>query len=517
MNISEYAKQYDKSADVFINNLNNFLCKLKEGEKDIKIQDITEDLIENLNQLSLNNISDNEKNKELVKLLNEVSDTIKYKIKLVDKIIKIIKESYNNITIEELTCDEKILYYDCKNSNNNNNINNKNKKGAGQNENEKFYNEWTELKRVIINTKRKYNDILNEFSLYKKSIFSNKNILEQNSLYIHNIIENSPNEEYNEKEEINNDMKLIIHKIENNKNYLYQIINHYHDKINNNQFNINYKQCENAIPNLTKIKLKLSQNTNIQNELDEKINDMKTNYLLLKTLPSNYESYTKYISQVMLEQKNKILEDKMKLIFGEKFDVNNLYNEEAKPEIIWDEKIIPKLTAEIMILRENKTNLENDLNALNLAFNLALQGNPSINDSQLIILFRIKEENKLLKKELKKIKEKNNALQERIKKIIDENIKDKNYKKDEMYDNNYTININNTENNCVGLKGNNYMHTLGDCSLSEIKENNIINNKGLIKQKNIFTETKDNSILNDISNGFTPQKTRKKNMSVEKK
>ena len=312
-------------------------------------------------------------------------------------------------------------------------------------------------------------------------------------------------------------MKLIIHKIENNKNYLYQIINHHHDKINSNQFNINYKQCENAIPNLTKIKLKLSQNTNIQNELDEKINDMKTNYLLLKTLPSNYESYTKYISQVMLEQKNKILEDKMKLIFGDKFDVNNLYNEEAKPEIIWDEKVIPKLTAEIMILRENKTNLENDLNALNLAFNLALQGNPSINDSQLIILFRIKEENKLLKKELKKIKEKNNALQERIKKIIDENIKDKNYKKDEMYDNNYTININNTENNCVGFKGNNYMHTLGDCSLSEIKENNIINNKGLIKQKNIFTETKDNSILNDISNGFTPQKTRKKNMSVEKK
>ena len=513
MNISEYAKQYNKSADVIINNLNNFLSKLKEGEKDIKIQDITEDLIEDLNQLSLNNISYNEKNKELVKILNEVSDTIKYKIKLVDKIIKIINESYNNITIEELTCDEKILYYECKKSNDN--INNKNKKGAGQNESERFYNEWTELKRVIINTKRKYNDILNEYSLYKKYIFSNKNLLEQNSLYIHNIIENSSNDENNEKEEISNDMKLIIHKIENSKNYLYQIINHHNDAINSNQFNINYKQCENAIPNLIKIKTRLSQNANIQNELDEKINDMKTNYLLLKTLPSNYESYTKYISQSLLEQKNKILEDKMKLIFGEKFNVNNLYNE-TKPEIIWDEKVIPKLTAEIMILRENKTNLENDLNALNLAFNLALQGNPSINDSQLIILFRIKEENKLLKKELKKIKEKNNALQEKIKKIIDENIKDKNNKKDEIYDNNYTININNTENNCVGFKGNNYM-TLGDCSLSEIKENNIISNKGLIKQKNIFTESKDSSILNDISNGFTPKKTKKKHMSVEKK
>ena len=59
--------------------------------------------------------------------------------------------------------------------------------------------------------------------------------------------------------------------------------------------------------------------------------------------------------------------------------------------------------------------------------------------------------------------------------------------------------------------------TLGDCSLSEIKENNIISNKGLIKQKNVFTESKDSSILNDISNGFTPKKTKKKHMSVEKK
>ena len=33
------------------------------------------------------------------------------------------------------------------------NINNKRKNWS-----ERFYNEWTELKRVIINTKRKYND-----------------------------------------------------------------------------------------------------------------------------------------------------------------------------------------------------------------------------------------------------------------------------------------------------------------------------------------------------------------------
>ena len=508
-NISEYTKQYQNSTDTFINNLNKLLQKLKEEENVIKISDITGDLIEDLNQLSLNNISNNEKNKELIKLLNEVNNTIKYKIKLVDNIFKIIYESYNNIILEELACDEKILYYECKNMNNN--INNKNKKvpsGISQNENEKFFNEWTDLKKVIINTKKKYNDILNEFSSYKKSIYSNKNILEQNSLYIHNIMENSQDEKINENKEINNDIKLILNKIENNKNSLYQIINHHNDNINNNQYNNDYKQCVITIPNLSKMKKKISENTKIKDDLDKELNDLKTNYLLLKTLPSNYENYTKYLSQAILEQKNKILEDKMKLIFGIKFNFNNLYNS-TKPEVIWDEKTIPKLMSEIMILKENKNNLENDLNALNLAFNLALQGNPTLNDSQLVILFKIKEENKLLKIELKKIKEKNNFLQEKIKKIVDENVKDKDKinKKDEIFENNYSMTINNTNE-----KNNN----IGDFSLSEIKENNISNKKG-VKQKNNYIESKDNSILNDISNGFTPQKTRRKNTSTDKK
>ena len=293
--------------------------------------------------------------------------------------------------------------------------------------------------------------------------------------------------------------------------------------MNNNKLNNNYKLCENSIPNLSKIKNKINENNILKDDLEQKINEMKTNYLLLKTLPSNYELYTKYLSQAILEQKNKILEDKMKIIFGENFDLNNIYNPEIKPEIIWDQKDIPKITSEIMILRENKNNLENDLNALNLAFNLALQGNPSINDSQLVILFKIKEENKLLKKELKKIKEKNNNLQERIKNIINENIKDKNNNKKEidLNDNyyNYTVNtVNTAENNYINNKGNaNYMHTLGDYSLSEIKGNNTSNIKGGIRQKNIFTESNNNSLLNDISNGFTQKKSRKKNLSMEKK
>ena len=164
-NISEYTKQYQNSTHTFINNLNNLLQKLKEEENAIKISDITGDLIEDLNQLSLNNISNNEKNKELIKLLNEVNNTINYKIKLVDNIFKIIYESYNNIILEELACDEKILYYECKNMNNN--INNKKvPSDISQNENEKFFNEWTEHKKVIINTKKKYNNIWKKFFSY---------------------------------------------------------------------------------------------------------------------------------------------------------------------------------------------------------------------------------------------------------------------------------------------------------------------------------------------------------------
>ena len=521
-NISTYTKQYDKEIDTFINNLNVFLDKLKEDEKELKLSEITENLIEDLNQLSLNNISNKDKNKEIIDLLNEMNKLIQYKIKLVDTIFKIINESYNNtIVLEELNCDENILYYECKNLNN---IANKNKKivgGGGQNENEKLFHQWTEFKKIIINSKRKYNEILNKFISYKKTINTKKNLLKQNSLYLCNIMENGSNNENNDQkqEEINNDMKFILNKIENNKNSLHQLINHYNDNINGNELNNNYKLCQNSVPNLSKMKNIIIENDKLKEEIEQKLNEMKTNYLLLKTLSSNYESYTKYLSLAIIEQKNKILENKMKIIFGENFDLNKLYNAESKPEVIWNQKEIPRITTEIMILRENKNNLENDLNALNLAFNLALKGNPTLNENQLVILFKIKEENKLLKKEIKKIKEKNNALQEKIKKIVDENIKDKSNNKTEieLYDNIFTLNLNTSENNNSFIKGNNNLNTLGDCSSSENKETNKGIKKTDIKPKNIFNESKDNSIANDISNGFTPKLSKKKNIIVDKK
>ena len=153
-----------------------------------------------------------------------------------------------------------------------------------------------------------------------------------------------------------------------------------------------------------------------------------------------------------------------------------------------------------MILRENKELLERDYNALQIAFNLAIKGKEGINDNQLIILFKIKEENKQLKKELKKIKEKNTILQGKIKKLNIENMKNIS---SETYD---TVNTN---------TNNYYMHTFGDYSISDIKDTNPVTTK--LKKKVNYNDPKDNiSALNDLSNGFTPNRKKRKNVSCEK-
>ena len=291
-------------------------------------------------------------------------------------------------------------------------------------------------------------------------------------------------------------MKLIVNKIENNKNLLQQIINKLNDEININ--NINIKECLESIPNNSLLKEKIEKNLNIKNEIEDKIEELEANYLLMKNLPSNYESYQKYLSISVLERKNKILEEKLKIIFGSKFNINNIYNVGVKPEIIWNKNEIPKLMSEIMILKENKNLLEKDYNTLQIAFNLALKGKEGINDNQLIILFKIKEENKQLKKELRKIKEKNNLLQERIRKINKDNA------------NKILIG-----NEAYETTNNNYMHTLVDCSISEIKDNNVVI-PNLKKKINYNDAKENNSILNDISNGFTPKRKKKKFLSCEK-
>ena len=494
-NISEYLTKYNSSIDMFLNNCNILLQKLEKGEKENKIQEIFEELIDAINQLSLNNISVNKINNELIGLFTNINKVINTKLNSVDNLIKIMNESYNNnIIIEEIECNDNIIYYNNKNVNNKNKVNNKE-----QNDDEQFLKSFNEYKKYIFNAKNKYKEIMNKFYAYKNCIINKKNEIENNILFFKNINENDNKEKNkNENEEISYEMKIILNKIENEKNLLREITNKLNDEININS-NDN-KKCIESVPNNSKLKETIEKVISEREELEEKIKEIKSNYLLMKNLPNSYESYKKYLTVVILENKNKILEDKLKLIFGEKFNCNNLYNTNLKPEIIWNKNEIPKLMSEIMILRENKELLERDYNALQMAFNLAIKGKEGINDNQLIILFKIKEENKQLKKELKKIKEKNTILQGKIKKLNIENMKNIS---SETYD---TVNTN---------TNNYYMHTFGDYSISDIKDTNPVTTK--LKKKVNYNDPKDNiSTLNDLSNGFTPNRKKRKNVSCEK-
>ena len=507
-NISEYIDLYNSSNDLFLTNCNSLLQKIdeEEKEKENEIQEILDELTLALNQLNLNNISTSNANQELSEILTNIKKVINIKLNSFDNLIKALNESYNaNVILEEINCNDNIIYYNGKNQNLINSTNNKNKViNQEQNDDEKILQSYNDYRKNIFNAKNKYKEIINKFCAYKNSIIYQKSNIEKYLLLLKNMKDNDIEKNNDNKEEINYDMKLILNKIENDKNSLRQIINKFNDNIN---INANTKkECLESIPDNSKLKESIEKEIIIKDEIEDNINEIKSNYLLMKNLPNHYELYKKYLSISTLEKKNKILEEKLKIIFGDKFNINNIYNSELKPEIIWNKNEIPKLTSQIMILRENKNLLEKDYNALQLTFNLALKGKEGINDNQIIILLKIKEENKQLKKELKKIKDKNNILQEKIKKYNKENKNNKINLGNDIYENNNT-NINN----------NYFMYTLADCSISEIKDNNNIIPKNLKKKTNHMNDPKDtNSILNDMSNGFTPKRKKRKIISCEK-
>ena len=502
-NFSEYINNYKSTLDTFTNNCGKIYQKYSKDNERNKIKNIFDDINGSLNQLILNNIPINNNINDLIKICNKLNDIIGNKMNIITDIINSIRQSYNkDIIMEEISCEENIILY--QNKHLINNVNSKNKAMKQElNDDEQILKCYNEYKKNIISAKNKYKEIIHKFGLYKNDIFNNKNMIEENMNIFRNLAgsDNSDMNSRNNNEEISYEMKLILNKVENDKNTLRQLINQISDNMNIN-FNIN-KECFNSVPNNTKLKEILLNDISRKNELEEKLREIKSKYLLMKNLPSNYESFKKYLSISILERKTNILEEKFKLIFGEKFNFEILYNPELKPEIIWNKNDISQIKSEIMILKENKYLLEKDYNALKLAFNSALNKAQGITDNQLIILFKIKEENKQLKKELKKIKEKNDILRAKIKKI---------YKENNLIN---TIDIN--ENNSIDNKtiiNNNYMHGLANCSLSEIKDNNIIIG---LKKKKKYNDSKDNnSILNDISNGFTPKKRKKRFVSSEK-
>jgi hypothetical protein len=134
--------------------------------------------------------------------------------------------------------------------------------------------------------------------------------------------------------------------------------------------------------------------------LESDINKLKTDFLILNTLPNQYLINKVFLINDIFISKIQILEEKLKLIFGQNFEIKNIYTIQ-NPKLIWKKSDIPKLAKDIMILKEEKNQIENDLNALKAAFDSALDEYG--NKNQITILFKIKEENKNLKKEINEL------------------------------------------------------------------------------------------------------------------
>ena len=201
-----------------------------------------------------------------------------------------------------------------------------------------------------------------------------------------------------------------------------------------------------------------------RDNLESDINKLKTDFLILNTLPNQYLINKVFLINDIYISKIQKLEEKIKLIFGQNFDIKNIYKKSTNPKLIWKKSDIPKLTKDIMILKEERNQIENDLNTLKAAIDLALDENG--NKNQITILFKIKEENKKLKRELKIIKEKNILLQE--------NLKDFN-KNNFIYNNELLVIENSSQKFSEYLLTNNSNSSLNDFYNKNYKKNPIIN------------------------------------------
>ena len=104
--------------------------------------------------------------------------------------------------------------------------------------------------------------------------------------------------------------------------------------------------------------------------------------------------------------------------------MDNLYNN-TTPEVVWNTASIPKLSKKLLILKDQKQTLKNEINLLTCDFNKSLTNTAA--DSKIRMLFVIREENKKLKSEIADLRNKNKSLEVQIAKISELNEVNKNY------------------------------------------------------------------------------------------
>ena len=527
--IKNYNESFVNKFNQFISDLNDLLNIFKKDEfydKDNKktLPQIFEELISEINQYNIYEINIGKKSNDKSEIINinqlkeiqsYLQEITKSKKEMISNLIPLLIKSYNIIIKEELNADEQIKYY-------------QNKKQILEEKKTKsndvygFINEYSNFKDTIISLKEKYSKLKDILISYKEKMIYNENlysiqmenqlpnIKEENEEDKNNnsILDETNDEEDEETTKTINEMNKLKDNIINKKNDLFEIINKI--KENNekkNEYSNIYNLCKNADFNFAGKEKDLNKLISSRDDLEKKVDDLKLNFLILNTLPNHYRTFKVFISYDVTKEKNQKLIDKIKLIFNNNFNIDYIYND-SKPELIWDQAEIPKLVKEIMLMREEKQKVESDLNALKLAFDLALESNG--NDSQLLILFKIKEENKKLKKEIQQIKEKNKSLQEKLKEL--------NYNK-EIFN---SCNKNNKLNDIIAI--NSSLNGNSILSINELGNNYNSSNKitrdyhkpNNCKKKLLFTDVKlNNSFLNGSKDFFSENKTKKKNPNIE--
>jgi hypothetical protein len=522
--VKNYNESFTNIFTQFVTNLNE-LFKIYENEENIMkknnkpIIQIIQEIIDGFNQYNiyeyesiLRNINgynhENLNINELKQIIEKLKLNIINKKEIINSLIPKMIESYNMIIKEEMNVDNQIKSYQFK------------KqilidKKISNEDLDKFITEYTNLKNTITTLKNQYNKLKGDFLLYRDKLIYNENIYtnqiekellncinsekedgDKNVINLGNSTEEI-NDEENQRilKEINN----LKNNILNNKNIVKKMIKNIDNKKEKEICNT----CVNTDFNLLEKEENIKTITASRDKIEKKIDDLKLNILILNTLPAQYQTYKIFINHDDLMENNKKLVQKLKLVFGNNFNVNYIYNDE-KPQIIWRQEEVSKLKSDIMILREEKMGLENDLKALRASFDLALKCNGS--DNQLIILFKIKEENKKLKKEIQQIREKNLKLEEKLKEInYNNNIElmncNKNYKINDL------INMN------TSLNGNSILSINDICNNNNVNQNKATKEfkKNNLKQKLLYSDTKFNtSFLNGSKDCSHEYKTKKK-------
>ena len=444
--ISKYKEEIKNKFNENISLLEEFLKKMNDneridnGKENKNLTQIIQEIIDKYKEynfleiyLKCSNNTKNVINIDIVQIKNiikNVKTLCQNKKEMLNGIIPFIVNLINSFQNFELNFDNQIKYHEYKNqiedekkSNKNNDINN-------------IIIEYNNSKITIINMKNKLMELYDEFTLFKEKLENDENIYNnqleaefihkektkcffehKNISYLHDTLEET---NYDENDDDYNQMINEINKLKNDisnkKNFLSELFKNNNNKNGLDKYTDILNKSKDSLINLnsylSKQNKELKELLSNRDNIDKSINDLKTEFLILNTLPNQYKINRIFLINDIIISKLKKLEEKFKLMFGENFEIKNIYND-SNPKIIWNKADIPLLAKDILLLKEEKSQLEKDINLLKASLESTL--NEKGNNNHIAILLKIKEENKYLRKEIQRIKEKNVLLQEKLK------------------------------------------------------------------------------------------------------